>query len=146
MEVGGGVWDGGRHIHPWLIHVNVWRKPPQYCAVISSQWKYLKKKKNDSVNWTPVYFWVFSIVIWNDAMQRCPSSSFFVFLKVMFSLPFFIFMTFKTFCLGWLVQCSSWIQRSLVLRFPITTPSCPLLYGLQKMHFLNARKVGLRDS
>ena len=24
--------------------------------------------------------------------------------------------------------------------------SCPLLYGLQKMHFLNARKVGLRDS
>ena len=22
---------GGRtHVHPWLIHVNVWQKPPQY--------------------------------------------------------------------------------------------------------------------
>ena len=34
------VWDGegggrgsgwGTHVHPWLIHVNVWQKPPQYC-------------------------------------------------------------------------------------------------------------------
>ena len=33
-------WDGkgggrgaqdGEHIHPWLIHVNVWQKPLQYC-------------------------------------------------------------------------------------------------------------------
>jgi len=23
-----GVWDGG---HPWMTHVNVWQKPPQYC-------------------------------------------------------------------------------------------------------------------
>ena len=30
--------DGG-HIHPWLIHVNVWQKPPQYCQVISLQFK-----------------------------------------------------------------------------------------------------------
>ena len=30
-------WDGGRgsgwgtHVYPWLIHVNVWQKPLQYC-------------------------------------------------------------------------------------------------------------------
>ena len=34
-------WDGkggsgwGTHVHPWMIHVNVWQKPPQYCKVIS---------------------------------------------------------------------------------------------------------------
>ena len=34
---GRGVWDGGTHVHPWLIHVNVWQNPPQYCKVISLQ-------------------------------------------------------------------------------------------------------------
>ena len=35
-EVGGGsVW--GTHGNPWLIHVNVWQKPLQYCKVISLQ-------------------------------------------------------------------------------------------------------------
>jgi len=24
----------GTHVHPWLIHVNIWQKPPQYCKVI----------------------------------------------------------------------------------------------------------------
>ena len=31
-------WDGGAgdsgwgtHVHPWLIHVNVWQKPLRYC-------------------------------------------------------------------------------------------------------------------
>jgi len=33
-EVGGGS-GWGIHVHPWLIHVNVWQKPPQYCKVIS---------------------------------------------------------------------------------------------------------------
>ena len=46
-------WDGeesgrwfrmGTHIHPWLIHVDVWQKPPQYCKVISLQLKLIKKK------------------------------------------------------------------------------------------------------
>ena len=36
---GRGVQDGGTHVHPWLIHVNVWQKPPQYCKVISLQLK-----------------------------------------------------------------------------------------------------------
>ena len=34
----------GTHVYPWLIHVNVWQKPPQYCKEISLQLK-LKKKK-----------------------------------------------------------------------------------------------------
>ena len=37
-EVGGGS-DQGSYVHPWLIHVNVWQKPPQYCKVISLQLK-----------------------------------------------------------------------------------------------------------
>ena len=39
----GGRWEGGSgwgtHVHPWLIHGNVWQKPPQYCKVISLQLK-----------------------------------------------------------------------------------------------------------
>ena len=31
-EVGSG-W--GTHVHPWLIHVSIWQKPPQYCKAIS---------------------------------------------------------------------------------------------------------------
>ena len=45
----GGRWEDGSgwgtHIHPWLIHVNVWQKPPQYCKVIGHQLKFLKIKK-----------------------------------------------------------------------------------------------------
>ena len=39
----GGRWEGrtrwGPHVNPWLIHVNVWQKPLQYCKVISLQLK-----------------------------------------------------------------------------------------------------------
>ena len=28
---GRGVQDGGTHVYPWLIHVDVWQKPAQYC-------------------------------------------------------------------------------------------------------------------
>ena len=44
---GGVGWAGGRerrsgwgtHVNPWLIHVGVWQKPPQYCKVITLQLK-----------------------------------------------------------------------------------------------------------
>ena len=37
---GGGRGSGwGTCVHPWLIHVNVWQKPLQYCKVISLQLK-----------------------------------------------------------------------------------------------------------
>jgi len=39
----GGRWeegqDRGTRVHPWLIHFNVWQKPPQYCKVTSLQLK-----------------------------------------------------------------------------------------------------------
>ena len=38
---GGSGW--GTDVNPWLIHVNVWQNPLQYCKVISLQ---LVKKKN----------------------------------------------------------------------------------------------------
>ena len=46
-----GRWEGGSgrgtHVNPWLIHVNVWQKPIQYCKVISLQLiKINEKKKN----------------------------------------------------------------------------------------------------
>ena len=34
----------GTHVNPWLIHVNVWKKPLQYCKVISLQLIKIKKK------------------------------------------------------------------------------------------------------
>ena len=37
----GGRWEGGlgwgTPVNPWLIHVSVWKKPLQYCKVISLQ-------------------------------------------------------------------------------------------------------------
>ena len=35
-EVGGGF-RMRTHVNPWLIHVNVWQKPLQYCKVVSLQ-------------------------------------------------------------------------------------------------------------
>ena len=33
------------NIHPWLIHVNVWQNPLQYCKVISLQLIKINEKK-----------------------------------------------------------------------------------------------------
>ena len=51
-----GRWKGGSgwgiHVYPWLIHVNVWQKPLQYCKVISLQLIKIngRKKKNIRVS------------------------------------------------------------------------------------------------
>ena len=49
---GRGRWEGGSgwgiHVYPWLIHVNVWQKPLQYCKVISHQLIKKKKRKKES--------------------------------------------------------------------------------------------------
>ena len=52
----GGRWEGesgwGTHVHPWLIHVNVWQKPPKHCKVISLQLKFFNKfKKRIDKHW-----------------------------------------------------------------------------------------------
>ena len=31
---GRGVQNGETLVHPWLIHVGIWQKPPQYCKAI----------------------------------------------------------------------------------------------------------------
>ena len=38
---GKGGWGSrwGMHVHPWLIHANVWQNPLQYCKVINIQLK-----------------------------------------------------------------------------------------------------------
>ena len=45
----GGRWEGGSgwgtHVNPWLIHVDVWQKPLQYCKVISLQLIQINEKK-----------------------------------------------------------------------------------------------------
>ena len=51
-----GRWEGGSgwgtHVNPWLIHVNVWQNPLQYCKVISLQLiKINEKKKKEKVSW-----------------------------------------------------------------------------------------------
>ena len=46
----GGRGEGGSgegtHVNPWLIHVNVWQKPLQYCKVISLQLIKINEKKS----------------------------------------------------------------------------------------------------
>ena len=42
-QEGGSGW--GTHVSPWLIHVNVWQKPLQYCKVISLQLIKINGKK-----------------------------------------------------------------------------------------------------
>ena len=41
---GGSGW--GTHVNPWLTHVSVWQKSPQYCKVISLQLIKIIGKKN----------------------------------------------------------------------------------------------------
>ena len=45
-QEGGSGW--GTHVNPWLIHVNVWQKPLQYCKVISLQLIKIIGKKKES--------------------------------------------------------------------------------------------------
>ena len=59
-EVGGrSGW--GTHVNPWLIHVNVWQNPLQYCKVISLQLiKINEKKKKVEVYDSPYIKFVFA--------------------------------------------------------------------------------------
>ena len=56
-----GRWEGGSgwgiHVNPWLIRVNVWQKPLQYCGVIGLQLVEIngknknKNKQTNKKNW-----------------------------------------------------------------------------------------------
>ena len=39
------------HVNSWLIHVNVWQKPLQYCKVISLQLIKINEKNNKVSNY-----------------------------------------------------------------------------------------------
>ena len=53
----------GTHVNPWLIYVNVWQKPLQYCKVISLQLIYINEKKMKKIhqkkNIFPLFFNLF---------------------------------------------------------------------------------------
>ena len=61
-----GRWEGGSgwgtHVNLWLIHVNVWQKPLQYCKVISLQLIKIFGKKIKLI----FYYWVeeLSYIFW----------------------------------------------------------------------------------
>ena len=38
----------GKHVNPWLIHVNIWQKPLQYCKVVSLQLTKINEKKKEN--------------------------------------------------------------------------------------------------
>ena len=67
-QEGGSGW--GTHVNPWLIHVNVWQKPLQYCKVISLQLIQIngKNKKPISVSGNSVL----SLQVSSFA-QSCPT-------------------------------------------------------------------------
>ena len=62
-----GKWERGLgweiHVDPWLIHVNVWQKPLQYCKVISLQ---LIKKKTAMVKKYNIFCQI------TDGLKVCP--------------------------------------------------------------------------
>ena len=41
----GGRFKGGTYVYLWLIHVDVWQKPKQYCkaTILQLKIKFLKK-------------------------------------------------------------------------------------------------------
>ena len=89
-QEGGSGW--GTHVNPWLIHVNVWQKPLQYCKVISLQlikhfpkqysanyllaekWAFIKKEKAPK-NYLQVMNWKY----YPDTSRRTNKLSLFLF-------------------------------------------------------------------
>ena len=68
----------GTHVNPWLIHVNVWQKPLQYCKVISLQLIKINGKKMDNckgevMSLSHVRLFV---TLWTVAYQAPPSMGF----------------------------------------------------------------------
>ena len=79
-------WGGsgcGTHIHLWLIHVDVWQKPPQYCKVISLQLKKKTSKETCTVSqiFAQLTFSVKLVSIWVAFSLQVPFWPFFYYSK-----------------------------------------------------------------
>ena len=78
-----GTWEGGSewgtHVNPWLIHVNVWQKPLQYCKIISLQLIKINGKKkyitisidNYNTNSRPQCFYLTSLILYLNDLLPC---------------------------------------------------------------------------
>ena len=55
----GERWEGGSgwgtHVSPWLIHVNIWQKPLQYCKVIRLQLIKINEEKKKNIGLSQDY-------------------------------------------------------------------------------------------
>ena len=64
---GRGLRMGGAYVHPWVIHVDIWKKPPQYCEQIILQLKERIFFKGNSValqtSTTSCQFWVSDLLL-----------------------------------------------------------------------------------
>ena len=78
-----GKWEGGSrwgtHVNPWLIHVNVWQKPLQYCKVISLQLIKINEKQTNKQNSCPLSQWChptisFLVIPFPSCLQHFPAS------------------------------------------------------------------------
>ena len=59
---GGSQW--GTHVHPWLIQVNVWQNPLQYCKVIGFQLIKINEKKKKKMEKRPATCSFFCPATW----------------------------------------------------------------------------------
>ena len=69
--MGWGRREEGTHVHLWLIHLNVWQKPPQYCKVTSFQLKKQKQNKNTRVGSYSLLQAIFPIQRLNLGLLHC---------------------------------------------------------------------------
>ena len=64
-----GRWERGSgwgiQVNPWLIHVNVWQKPLQYCKVISLQLIKINWKKKEK-NWVTLH----ELILWSRLTSK----------------------------------------------------------------------------
>ena len=84
---GRSVQDGGAHVHPWLNHVDVWQKSPQYYKVISLQLKWInydtalpllgihtEETRIERDSCTPMFIAALFIIARTWKQPRCPSA------------------------------------------------------------------------
>ena len=82
-----GRWEGGSgwgtHVRPWLIHLNVWQKPPQYCKVINLQLKKIFSGPKKIMKLKTSLMCIYSLYIHKEFPRRdwnaCPKVLFFLF-------------------------------------------------------------------